>query len=511
MPENFKKTISAECILDMVKKKEKIVLEDVIIQGDLDFLHLDLPYVLKDEELPDVYYRQEHFITQTQCVVESSIKIINSEIQGYVDFSYVVFQKAIDFSDTTFQKGLTCIFTKFNDYVGFGSAKFEGLATFMGSKFNTDVYFANAQFKYYAEFANAQFTENCSFSHAYFDGKADFYNCCFNHADFGFTQFYHQALFRCADFSGKANFGYVVFGDYADFQYTCFRSNVSFIVAHFSGDVRFSGSQFGLNAYFGSDFESEDTFTQFEGSAYFDRVTFSDNRNYITSFSGVVFGADLIFKKAHFSQYTDLKIRQLAGRLNLTDSKFGSLEFDWHIIKNHLEPDSAVYNSLFKILEDSGKFNDSDECYYMYRSHIQNQKTFYNRNGWDISFDLSKIVDIISCVSCGYGLRPTFALRTTLIIWVIFAIAYFLSPIGSISNKTLLPALNNSSSLANLDPLGGITIGRCLYFSAMILTGRIPENFQPLGFWEYVVMLESVLGYLLMGLFVVVLARKLIR
>jgi len=33
----------------------------------------------------------------------------------------------------------------------------------------------------------------------------------------------------------------------------------------------------------------------------------------------------------------------------------------------------------------------------------------------------------------------------------------------------------------------------------------------PVGSWKYAVMFESVLGYLLLALFIVVLARKLIR
>lgn len=50
-----------------------------------------------------------------------------------------------------------------------------------------------------------------------------------------------------------------------------------------------------------------------------------------------------------------------------------------------------------------------------------------------------------------------------------------------------------------------------MYHSAMIFTGQTPTNFQPVGAWKYAVMFESVLGYLFLALFIVVLARKLIR
>jgi len=51
----------------------------------------------------------------------------------------------------------------------------------------------------------------------------------------------------------------------------------------------------------------------------------------------------------------------------------------------------------------------------------------------------------------------------------------------------------------------------CLYFSAVSLAGGTPVGLSPVGVWKYAVMFESVLGYLLLAPFIVVLARKLIR
>jgi len=45
----------------------------------------------------------------------------------------------------------------------------------------------------------------------------------------------------------------------------------------------------------------------------------------------------------------------------------------------------------------------------------------------------------------------------------------------------------------------------------MALIGCIPEGLHPVGAWKYAVMMESVLGYFFLALFVVVLARKMIR
>jgi len=53
--------------------------------------------------------------------------------------------------------------------------------------------------------------------------------------------------------------------------------------------------------------------------------------------------------------------------------------------------------------------------------------------------------------------------------------------------------------------------GECLYFSFTALTGGTPDGLHPVGLCNYAVMIEGVLGYLFLALFVVVLARKIIR
>ena len=50
-----------------------------------------------------------------------------------------------------------------------------------------------------------------------------------------------------------------------------------------------------------------------------------------------------------------------------------------------------------------------------------------------------------------------------------------------------------------------------LYFSAAALTSNIPSEMRPLGAWKYAVMIERLMGYLFLALFVVVLTKKTIR
>ena len=73
-------------------------------------------------------------------------------------------------------------------------------------------------------------------------------------------------------------------------------------------------------------------------------------------------------------------------------------------------------------------------------------------------------------------------------------------------------SLNNSTLLFTFVPSEtSPSFLECLYFSALSFVGGAPVGPSPVGGWKYAVMFESVLGYLLLALFIVVLARKLIR
>lgn len=50
-----------------------------------------------------------------------------------------------------------------------------------------------------------------------------------------------------------------------------------------------------------------------------------------------------------------------------------------------------------------------------------------------------------------------------------------------------------------------------LYFSAMVFTAKSQVKWYPLGIYRYLATIESVLGWLLMALFLVTLGRTMIR
>jgi hypothetical protein len=56
-----------------------------------------------------------------------------------------------------------------------------------------------------------------------------------------------------------------------------------------------------------------------------------------------------------------------------------------------------------------------------------------------------------------------------------------------------------------------ISFGDALFFSIMVFVSKPPQQWLPRGKWRYAVMVEGVIGWLLLGLFIVTLAKVTIR
>lgn len=112
---------------------------------------------------------------------------------------------------------------------------------------------------------------------------------------------------------------------------------------------------------------------------------------------------------------------------------------------------------------------------------------------WIHKFNWSKLGDHMSWISCGYGLKIW-----PMVIWITGAILVFAY------------VYNNYNGIAR--DLGNTSLIDSLYFSTFALAGRTPpDNIHPVGLWRYIVLLENLLGYLFLALFVVVLGRKVVR
>jgi len=347
-------------------------------------------------------------------------------------------------------------------------------------------------------------------------GKTNFGNARLLKAiSFRGTRVGGEVIFLGAKFSRDVDFFGAKFSGDVDLWGAEFSGDVDFELAELIGDGVFSGAKFGQKASFWqTDFAGDAEFwgSEFTGKTDFRSAEFTKDAVYLgakfddnADFSGAKFIGDVDFRKANFNK-----------KLNLSRLKFNRLYVNWCLIKDNLVYDGPTYLALIKNFKVMEQFDDADNCYYQYRKESQARKKWYEEKG----FNCSKLLDWIGFVSCGYGVRlgPIF-------LWVLgsilgFTFLYKLLPEsrGGIAESgpstVTIEVVNNSTHLLTLSPGDGVispSWGDCLYFSFTALTGGTPDGLHPVGLVKYAVMVESVLGYLFLALFVVVLARKIIR
>jgi hypothetical protein len=484
--------VQASEILKIIEDGDLVIFNRVIIKGDLNLSELNLP----TKHIERSSYEVEVLcLSEEAKLVKSTIRITDSKIEGNLTFDNCIFQEPVNFEET----------------------KFSGYASFREAQFIGDAYFENAHF-----------SENARFKQTHFKGDADFRGTQFNaDVDFGNVQFSENARFTQAQFARYADFGGAQFSLYAGFREAQFNGDAYFENAQFSENARFTQAQFVRYADFGG--------AQFSGYASFRGVLFNDNAK---------------FKQALFSENANFESVRFNIKLDMTRSNFNRLYIGWDSIKDHLDFDGATYLALIKNFKNLEQFGDADDCYYQYRKISQENKEWYVPDNWIIKmltsiynwairplnciidqlywinrippflwihrFNWSKLIDYMGWVSCGYGVKVW-----PIIFWIagsIFGFAFLyriFDGIGKVGpSEIVMESVNNGSMNFTLIP-GNVIVppswSECLYFSAMSLTRRGPENLHPLGAWKYAVMIESVLGYLFLALFVVVLARKVIR
>jgi len=312
---------------------------------------------------------------------------------------------------------------------------------------------------------------------------------------FGNAVFQKLINFKGTDFS-NANFTNDKFEAGAGFKDVEFGSDAYFRKVTFKGDSDFEGAHFGGDAHFGE--------AQFEGSAKYNWATFS---------------GDAHFPKAQFHK-----------TLDLNKIKFNKLYISWDAIKDKLRYydsnitdvhnndriDGTAYLALIKNFKAIEQFDDADDCYYQYRKASQAKKKWFDKK----RFNWSKLLDWIGFASCGYGVKVWRPIVCAFGSVLGFTLLYKLLPQsrGGIAESgpstVTMEAVNNSTLLFTFSSGDGAVSpswGECLYFSFTALTGGTPDGLHPVRLCKYAVMVEGVLGYLFLALFVVVLARKIIR
>jgi hypothetical protein len=155
----------------------------------------------------------------------------------------------------------------------------------------------------------------------------------------------------------------------------------------------------------------------------------------------------------------------------------------WSQIQSILSYDNSAYLSLVKNFRDIGQSSDANDCYYEYRYLNQNRK----------GLGVSKFLDMVAWITCGYGVRPHHALACGAAVILIIAFIIW-------SGKGL-------EGFSDLSERQKITAS--LYFSLIAFTAN-GKGLPFKGNYRYLGMAEGILGWLLMALFLVTLGRLMI-
>ncbi|OPY52075.1 MAG: hypothetical protein A4E49_02024 [Methanosaeta sp. PtaU1.Bin112] len=206
--------IPASEILNKIQKGEIIEYDHVIVRGDLDIKKLNLTF------------------ENGKYLVNSKIKINNSQITGVFLFEHTIFDRTISFDST-----------QFNGDVYFRGAQFNEEAHFNDANFSKNVYFSGSQFKGDANFFQSQLKGDAYLNGVTFCGDAIFRGSLFKRiADFQESHFNKDAYFRGAQFEGRVYFREAQFK--GDAKFTRSRiDNIADFNAIFSNNLAFDGSR----------------------------------------------------------------------------------------------------------------------------------------------------------------------------------------------------------------------------------------------------------------------------
>jgi len=216
-------------------------------------------------------------------------------------------------------------------------------------------------------------------------------------------------------------------------------------------------------------------------------------------FANAGFDGDLILEGARlYSMQLDNVTFSESSKINLNSTDFTKFVVHWSIMRNRMVYNGAAYLAMVKNYKSLEWFDEADECYYQYRRIGQAQAPW----GW------GKLSDIISWLSCGYGVRVSYTAFWCLFTILIFGVIYWA---GKGMDKFEIEGMELPKD-QRLRSSKRVSLTDALYFSiAMFTTSQAPVNTYPVGVYRYLAMAEGILGWFFLGLFVVVLSAVLIR
>lgn len=443
----------------------------------------------------------------SHTVFEDEVFLCDSTFEGKCDMVDMSFEHA-EFGKTTFKSEVNFRGSEFSELADFSNATFGGKALFSHAKFNKGANFRNASFMGNANFERATFSQDGFFNEAIFHKKVDFdWSKFLCNADFRRVGFKGPVEFQDADVSAGAHFNYAVFEGCCDFQksnffkFNCIRAEVSevfdFKDVKVEESVDFSETVFILDANFSG--------TKIGAGALFEKVQFERS-----DFSSTTFGGEVDFNDALFRWRAIFQNAKFEGTICLLATFSNGAEIEWDQIegekgkgtrirnsvdpkneKDHLRA-SDEFGRLKRIFESNNDYDAMDRAYELFQHHKNYGSSKLLPLQWINAFFLK--------FCTGYGTRPLRVLLASLGVIAIFAIIY-----AAVGGQMFRPD--------EIQPVGSCDWDFYLYFSLTTFFAGGVEGVHPdfEGWVKMLVAAETIMGYLLMALFVVMLTRKLTR
>ncbi len=442
------KEIDAKTIITQIEKGEDVNYTGYHIKGELDVSKIKLetiPYIREYKDSGDWYPRSENL-----PIVKGNITFENSYFEDPFIFIDVWFTGYADFYGATF-----------NNYTDFNEATFNGETNFSGTAFNN-----------YTDFYGATFNNYTDFNEATFNGETNFYRATFNNSAYFTEATFNDTSFGVATFNGETNFDIATF------------NNVYFGMATFNGDSNFYGATFNGDTCFTEATFSDTGFGEatFNGETNFDIATF----NNFAYFGGMAFNNLAYFTRATFNN---------------------SAYFIAPDTSKNIITDGKTCAFFMKEYNDDSRYTDANNIYYNFRKKSQEDKALT---------EPSKLIDFFSWVTCGYGVRISHTLIFSVGIIISFACLYRQSTTVSVINSKNKrkpvkvywkePKIYRLSDETEKKSL--ISFFDALYFSIMVFT-TLGSEWSPRDNYRKLVALEGVLGYIMLGIFLVTLSNVL--
>ena len=491
------------------------------------------------------------------------------------NFRGATFSKKAYFGGTTFSKEAYFRGATFSRWADFRRATFSS-ANFRWTTFSKEAYFLKATFSRWADFRRATFSEanfrgatfskKANFARATFS-KANFRDATFSEANFGDATLsevdFREATFREADFSGAVFEGEL---PRTLFNGATFQGKTYFKITIFKGGANFTGAKFLDNVYLQKASypalriswrqlkgHLDSPLRELEETLKNIKVQAKEKGKSVTILLQEKQDGDerSKLKKENFVDWQEVYLRLIKNFEDIGDRKSAEdvyyyyrkerpkfktehigeasaelaqlppgLVFPHNLIEN-IRYDEAEKRLVFRgamaedekdelqKLSDEPQYKEAVENLFQMSQSLPGEYVV-RHSWWEKTQEWVEY--IFFGLTCGYGVRPLWALAVGGILIVVFTLIYFSAKTSldyAVREKGKKEGRHKNIHFSEMPWYQ--RLGNCFYFSvssfATVGFGRI----SPRGYFKVAAIFESVLGWLTLALFLVTLANVWLR